>query len=488
MSAIPLRRPAVRAWIVIGAAVAASSAAAADQPATPKGADQLQALFDRFFPAPAAGGPAFVTVKPGGGDYIVSADLGTMNGLLKAVGVGAFYEPATLLYKLFEQDDGNWRLVQDSMPRIVSHAGDATSTIDIQNYKQTVVIDPTLAWWKSGSGSADRGALTLHGPKGDESFDFGPLSVNYATTVNPDQTVSTAIKEEINDIAFKVSGPAKDGAAVNASGRLDKIALHLGADGLKSRKAFDLASLLSAHRADLAPHEAEIKGLLKDLAAPGLKLAEGGEASKLMISSPSGAIALAGMKFAVGVANGGPRSAIEATVSADGLSLPVALAPPAAAYLTPPKIDLTATLTGFDIAAGANEAIADLKLGGPGPVLSDGDSAKVAGALLGAGPLQINLAPSHVVARAIDADVQGTLRWAADRASGQMTIRMRGFDKTMAAVQALGPNVAAKSLPALAMAKGLARTESDGSLTWLVEISPDRSIKVNGIPLGKTPQ
>ncbi len=157
MSAIPLRRPAVRAWIVIGAALAASSAAAADQPATPKGADQLQALFDRFFPAPPAGGPAFVTVKPGGGDYIVSADLGTMNGLLKAVGVGAFYEPATLLYKLFEQDDGNWRLVQDSMPRIVSHAGDATSTIDIQNYKQTVVIDPTLAWWKSGSGSAGPG-------------------------------------------------------------------------------------------------------------------------------------------------------------------------------------------------------------------------------------------------------------------------------------------------------------------------------------------
>ena len=156
MSAIPLRRPAVRAWIVIGAALAASSAAAADQPATPKGADQLQALFDRFFPAPPAGGPAFVTVKPGGGDYIVSADLGTMNGLLKAVGVGAFYEPATLLYKLFEQDDGNWRLVQDSMPRIVSHAGDATSTIDIQNYRQTVVIDPTLAWWKSGSGSGDR--------------------------------------------------------------------------------------------------------------------------------------------------------------------------------------------------------------------------------------------------------------------------------------------------------------------------------------------
>jgi hypothetical protein len=488
MPVITLRRPAVRAWLVVGAALAASSAGASDKPATPEGAGKLQALFDRFLPAPAPGGPAFVTVKPEGEGYIVSANLDAMNGLLKAVGVRAFYEPATLLYQLFEQDDGKWRLVQDSLPRIVSHAEDATSTIDIQNYKQTVVIDPTLAWWKSGSGSADRGALTMHAPKADETFDFGPLSVNYTTTVNPDQTVSTAIKEAIDDVAFKFSGPAKEGASVNASGRLDKVAFHLGADGLKTRQAFALASLLSGHRADLAAHEAELKGLLKDLAAPGLKLAEGGEASKLMISSPYGAIALAAIKFAVGVANGGPRSAIEATVAADGLSLPVALAPPAAADLTPSKIDLTATLTGFDIAAGANEAIADLKLGGPGPNLSDEDSARVAAALLGGGPLQIELAPSHVVAPAIDADLQGTLRWAADKASGQMTIRMRGFDKTMAAVQALGPNAAAKSLPALAMAKGLARTENDGSLTWLVELSPDRSLKVNGIPFGKAPQ
>ena len=144
-------------------------------------------------------------------------------------------------------------------------------------------------------------------------------AANYATTVNPDRTVSTSIKEEIDDIAFRFSGAAEDGKPVNASGRLDKAALHIGADGLKTRKAFDLASLLSAHRADLAAHEAELKGLLKELAAPGLKLAEGGEASKLMVSSPYGAIALAGLKLAIGVANAGPKSAIEATAGGRGL-------------------------------------------------------------------------------------------------------------------------------------------------------------------------
>ena len=90
-----------------------------------------------------------------------------------------------------------------------------------------------------------------------------------------------------------------------------------------------------------------------------------------------------------------------------------------------------------------------------------------------------------MVAPAVDADLQGALHWQVGKPSGQMTIRMRGFDRTMAAVKALGPDVAAKSLPGLAMAKGLAKTESDGSLSWVVDLGPDRSLKVNGIPLGK---
>jgi hypothetical protein len=170
------------------------------------------------------------------------------------------------------------------------------------------------------------------------------------------------------------------------------------------------------------------------------------------------------------------------------LSLPVALSPPAASDLTPSKIDLTATLKGIDFAAAANEAIADMRLGGAGPALSDGDAAKVARALLSAGPIEIELAPSHVVAPAVDADLQGALHWEVGKPSGEMTIRMRGFDRTMSAVKALGPDAAAKAVPGLAMAKGLAKTESDGSLTWVVDLGPDRSIKVNGIPLGRAPE
>ena len=76
----------------------------------------------------------------------------------------------------------------------------------------------------------------------------------------------------------------------------------------------------------------------------------------------------------------------------------------------------------------------------------------------------------------------------AGKTAGAVTVRMRDFDKTMNAVKGLGPEMATKSLPMVAMAKGLAKTESDGALSWLIEIGDDRSIRVNGIPLGKAPQ
>jgi hypothetical protein len=496
MTATVLRRLAAPAALLAGALFLGAPAFAGDKPATPEGAQTIQAFFDRFLPAPPAGSPRPVAVKPDGEHYLVSADLSAMNGLFKGAGADKSYDPVTLVYKLFEQDDGKWRIVQDSLPRIVSHIKDATSIhikdatsiFEIDNYRQTLVIDPALAWWTSGVASADKGRLETQAPKLDQAFDFGPLKGDYDTTVNADGTVSSTIREEVSDIAFKVSSTDKDGNPVNSSGRIEKAALNVGVDRLDSKKLFDLVSLLFAHPADLTQHETELKDLLRRLASPGLRFVEGGEASKLMIGSPFGAIALAGAKFAVGVSNAGPDSALDATISAEGLSLPVGLAPPNAADLTPSKVDLAFTVRGIDLAAAASQAIDSFHFGGPGPAIGEADSAKVTAALFGAGPLKIVLAPSHVVAPALGSDFQGELRYAAGKTSGSVTVRMRDFDKTMSAVRGLGPDIATKTLPMVAMAKGLAKTESDGALSWLIEVGDDRSLKVNGVPLGKAPE
>ncbi len=462
---------------------------AADKPATPEGADALRALLAKYLPAAQTGASPLVTVKPEGSHYLISADLGALNALLAETGIS--YDPAVIVYQAVEQDDGNWRVAMDSLPRMGFHSKDATGAIELTNFRSEALISPAIAWLLSGSANLDKGSFQVKNPKLTQTIDFGPVHETISTSTAGDGSVSTQVKEEIAELGLKAVGTGEDDDAVpiNFSGRAEKALIDLGVDGFKSRKAFDLWGLLAAHpaRADLATHEAELKGLLKDLAAPGLKLDEGIEAQKAVVTASLGAIALTDLKYRLSAANAGPQSAINLSVSADGLSLPVGLLPPNAGALTPSKIDIAATLKGIDITAAANEWISDLSLQGDGPVLSDDNAAKVEAAFISAGPVQIQFAPSHVVAPAVDADFAGSIRLDKTKPTGAITIHARGFDKTMAAVKDLGPDIAGKAMPGLALAKGLAKTEGDGSLSWLVELDAERSIKVNGIPFGKAP-
>jgi hypothetical protein len=465
-------------------------ALAGDKPATPEGADALRALIAKYLPAAQAGATPLVTVKPEGSHYLVSADLSALNALLAETGIS--YDPAVIVYQAIEQDDGNWRVAMDSLPKIGFHSKDATGAIELTNFRSAALISPAVAWLLSGSANIDKGTFQVQNPKITQTIDFGPVQETIATNVGGDGSVSTQVKEEIAELGLKAAG-AGDGeneSPVNFSGRAEKALISLGVDGFKSRKAFDLWGLLAAHpaRADLAAHEAELKGLLKDLAAPGLKLDEGLEAQKTVITASLGAIAVGNFKYQLGAANAGPQSAIDLSVSADGLSLPVGLLPPNADALTPNKIDISAKLKGIDISAAANEWISDLSLQGDGPLLSDDNAAKVEAAFISSGPVQIEFAPSHVVAPAVDADFAGLIRLDHNKPTAAITIHARSFDKTMAAVKDLGPDIAGRAMPGLALAKGLAKSESDGSLSWLVELDAQRSIKINGIPFGKAPE
>jgi hypothetical protein len=465
-------------------------ALAGDKPATPEGADALRALIAKYLPAAQAGATPLVTVKPEGSHYLVSADLSALNALLAETGIS--YDPAVIVYQAIEQDDGNWRVAMDSLPKIGFHSKDATGAIELTNFRSAALISPAVAWLLSGSANIDKGTFQVQNPKITQTIDFGPVQETIATNVGGDGSVSTQVKEEIAELGLKAAG-AGDGeneSPVNFSGRAEKALISLGVDGFKSRKAFDLWGLLAAHpaRADLAAHEAELKGLLKDLAAPGLKLDEGLEAQKTVITASLGAIAVGNFKYQLGAANAGPQSAIDLSVSADGLSLPVGLLPPNADALTPNKIDISAKLKGIDITAAANEWISDLSLQGDGPLLSDDNAAKVEAAFISSGPVQIEFAPSHVVAPAVDADFAGLIRLDHNKPTAAITIHARSFDKTMAAVKDLGPDIAGRAMPGLALAKGLAKSESDGSLSWLVELDAQRSIKINGIPFGKAPE
>jgi hypothetical protein len=97
------------------------------------------------------------------------------------------------------------------------------------------------------------------------------------------------------------------------------------------------------------------------------------------------------------------------------------------------------------------------------------------------------LAPSHIVAPQLDVTLEGQVHLEGVRPNGALKVHIRNFDKTVAALKALGPLASPQMISGLAMAKALAKADGDGVLTWVAEYGADGSIKVNGLPLGKAP-
>ena len=99
------------AWL--GATALAYPALAADRPADPAGARAIADFIADY--AGKATAPS-VKVVSEGSSYLVTLDLGALNATLKPTGFT--YDAAELKFRVFQQDDGQWRIETASTPPI----------------------------------------------------------------------------------------------------------------------------------------------------------------------------------------------------------------------------------------------------------------------------------------------------------------------------------------------------------------------------------
>jgi hypothetical protein len=496
MQTMPLRRGlALRTTLLTAVAFSALSlpALAKDVPATSEGADKLTALFETYLAKPAAGAPSPVAVTQDGAHYTVALDLAAFAAPLKDSGfsLGA----ATLQYALTEQDDGTWRVSGDSLPAISAHIKDNTIAYNFTGYKFEGLFDPTLAVFKTAEQTLQKLDAKVNGPKLEETLSFGASRVTQTGAPAANGNANLAAREELADLSLDatVTPDAKDGAdakPTSFSFKAPSITADVSLDGAPLRKALDLWSFAAAHpgRAGLAASEQEFKKLLRALAPAEFKLGEKFEAKQMAVTVPQGAFGVSGVKFGLAASSApGPKGAFEYHFAMDGLTMPAGLLPPAMSDLVPTAFNIDVKASGFDFGAGVEEAINDIHLAGDGPVVSEADHTQIMAKMKGAAPIVIDLAPSHVVAPQIDVTIEGQVRIEGARPSGTVKVHVRNFDKTVAAIKALGPVASPQVLGGLALAKTLGKSESDGTLTWVAEYGADGSIKVNGLPLGKAP-
>lgn len=494
-------RFSLRAVLMAGAALGAFSAGAAakDLPASPEGAKKIGAFFETYLGKPAAGAASPIAITPESEDYLVAVDIAALAAPLRTVGVA--YDAATVKFKAIEQDDGAWRVELADFPTIVAHSkrGDLTfdSTLVASGLKSTMVIDPAISWVRSAQGGSDKMTVRAQGPGLEESVDTGPLQATMTSKASPDGALSTSAQESLGAFALTMAVDPKSAGAnanpsakpVNIAARAEQATFDASVDGVKPQPLLDLWAFLVAHpsRPELAANEAQLKALLTAALAIPLSVDENVAAQKFAVQTPQGPVIFESAKFGVGGAAAGSASHFQERFSATGLSLPATLVPAMFRDLVPTSFDVGVKISGFDLTAAGAEAIADMHLAGDAPPLSPDDRAKVSAKLLGSGPLVIDITPSHAVAPGLDIALEGQIRYQGGKPSGSLTVRMRNFDQTVAALKGLGPEAERKMVPALAMAKGLAKTESDGALTWVGELGADGAMKVNGLPLGKAP-
>lgn len=501
---MPLRQIRLqrRSLLLASAALAAltSGAAAKDLPPTPEGAEKIRSFLETYAGKPAEGAPSTTTISVESDDYLVSVDLAAMTAALKGAGIS--YDSAVVKYKVIEQDDGAWRVEQSEMPAISGHSkqGDMTTdtSVAITGLHSVVLIDPSISWVQSGKYSADNMDIRAHARGIEQSFDLGTQQGEISTTASPEGAVATNFRQSIASMAMSMAIDLKaanpeanpDAKPVNFSVAAGPSDISVKLDGAKPGPLLDLWAYLVAHhaRSEIAADEPAFKALLTAALAAQTAVGEDFGMQKLSVQTSQGAFTFDGAKFGLTLAAAGPASRFEQHYAATGFTLPPGLVPAPFQDFVPSSFDLGFKVTGFDLTAAGTEAIADMHLAGDGPPLSQDDKAKISAKLLGAGPVIIDISSSHVLAPQLDVSFEGQIRYLGPQSTGTVTLHARNFDQAAAAaLKAAGPEGEKKLVPVIAMAKGLAKTDPNGVMTWVGEIGDDHVMKVNGLPLGKAP-
>jgi hypothetical protein len=473
---------------IAGLCALPAAAMAGDVAPTPDGAQKLSEVLSRYI-----GNKDALSVAVQGDHYAATLDLAKLLASIGAQGVSIDAAPSKA--NLVEQSDGAWRVTQDGYTPIIFNMKEGAASIHVDGYKFDGLFDPALYGFRNAETKMDKADIQVHAPKFDETMTFAPAQATVTGAAAGDGGYSGTVKEEVGQITILVT-PKKpeqtDGAQASSpvSIKLGGLSYDVSLDNMRLREMLDLWAFFVAHpnRAALATDEAALKTKLRALLPFVGRVNETFAAQNVEVDTPKGVVKLGDMKGRFAADKFPSTGDMEVHFAAGAITPPAGVIPAPLSGFVPSSIDINLKYGGYDYAAAAEEAINDLHLAGEGPVISDADREKIPAKMMSGGPIHYTFLPSHVIAPQLDISFEGELQVTGARPIGKMTVKARNFDNTVSAIKGAGPQIATPQLIAgLALAKGLGKTETDGSLTWVAEYGADGAIKVNGLALGKAP-
>ncbi len=433
-----------------------------------------------------------VKIEPDGEIYKATVDFSTVISTAKDSGMELSIP--TLEFSLAPEGEGKWRL---------KHEGDfefSGKLPDKFNFKQTMTefsidaeFDEELGTFTSSTSTVktmDLKEEITDTQTGPSSVDMHLEDLSADTTVSANEAggVDAKITEEVGAISMKESAKISGGEPVAAQMTAEKGTSEYNLTGTKFKEFMALVTFMGKHsdKAVLQKDQLEYKTLLQSLLPGFLNMTGTGSLNKVQVVTPVGNVDLDKFTFGVDMNGAVKDGKVKESFGIEGLKIPAGLVPPYAASMVPKNFNMDVAVSGFDPSTALTSMINAIDLS-KDPVIPKEVEGQLLMQLMPTGKVDITVGKSAVSNDLYTVTAESSMSAGPSAMpSGKAHITVKGIDEIMKAVQAAPPEANAQQGSALIIvAKGLAKTESDGSLSWDVESTADGKVLVNGTDVNK---
>lgn len=469
--------------------LASGSTVALAASATPEEAQRLTGVFQTYL----GNEPGVVTVAVAGEAYDVKIDLASLISKFKQPNFSAEISP--IIMTLADQGGGKWLVTQDSpLSYTAKIPGQLEMTVKVGTLKGSSLFDGSTSTFVTSTFdmadlSVDETVTPPEGASMHVAYNIGAM--HYETTTTPSSTgaldsafhiAMSGITETIGIPATPTGGASTDIKVTVETGTQDGTIT-----GARVQAIYKLIAWFVAHPSEEAikANQAELKTIVRD----GLPLFENitstGTLQNLIVTTPIGPIGIAKLGFDIGANGIVADGMLHEGFSAEGLTLPPGPVPPFATDLVPHSFSFDFKIADFNLTDSAKMFLEGMDLTKEKLTTPEQDL-KLLTALLPKGAATFSIAPGKVSAKLYDIGFEGSMTAGPNGMPlGSATVTARGLDDVMKTLQAGPPEMVGQAIPGIIAAKGMAKTEADGSLTWKIENTISGTVLINGIDISK---
>ena len=437
--------------------------------------------------------PGVVNVTPAGETYDVKIDLAPLIAKLAIPDLSAEVSPFEM--KLADQGGGKWLVTQDSpLSFSAKMPGKLDMAIKIGALKGSSVFDQNLQAFISSTVdvtdlSADE---TITSPEaGSTHVTYTTKSMRYETTATASGTDSldSTARATVSGFIEKFSLPPTPASPkpVDFNIVIDKYSTDTSFKGFKNKAFNNLIAWFVAHPSKdaMKSSQADLKSIMSASLPLFDSISGTGKLEYIVATTPIGPVGLGNVGFAVDMNGVVADGALHESITAEGLTLPAGLVPAWAVGLVPDKFALDFKVADFDLAAPAKILIDNLDLANKDPIKPE-LQAQLLSAFLPKGAVTLSMGPSNITGKLLDVGFEGVMTAGpVGNPVGEATIKATGIDKVMEAIKSAPPEIGMQAVAGLVAAKGMAKTEADGSLSWKIENTISGTVLINGIDVSK---